>query len=155
MAVSRMASDSANPGGALSTYCAGIVLLTGVLYAASCFLPATTITSVGDGPDVGLLHLLLGWASGLRGLPAWSANFVLWAAAAYLEAGRFRAAAVLGVAAALLGLTTLTSFKADTKYAGYYVWQSSQIAFAIGAIVAACWFRRTRACAGCRQSESE
>jgi hypothetical protein len=139
-----MARDSAKASGAVSTYSAGVVLLTAVLYVGSCFLPATTIGSLGDGPDLGLLHLLFGWLSGLQGLPAWSANFVLWVAAGCLLGSHFRDAAVLGAMAALLGLTTLTSFKADGKYSGYYLWQSSLIVFAVGAVVAYSWSRWSR-----------
>jgi hypothetical protein len=139
-----MARDSTKASGAISTYSAGVVLLTAVLYVVSCFLPATTIGSLGDGPDLGLMHLLFGWLSGLQGLPAWSANFVLWVAAGCLLCADFRAAAVLGVGAALLGLTTLTSFKYDGRYSGYYLWQSSLMVFAVGAVVAYSWSRRPR-----------
>jgi hypothetical protein len=128
-----------------------VLWLTVTLYVAACCLPATTIgdlslgavsdTPVKSSPDVGLVHLLLGWLSGLQGLPAWSSNFVLWAGIVCLLRRRLRRAAVLGVAAALLGLTTLTSFKHDGRYIGYYLWQSSELVFAAGSILLCLWAR--------------
>ena len=122
-------------------YVAAVYFVSACLYVVSCLLPATDIG--GDfGPYLGLFHLLFGWVSGLKGLPAWSSNFVLWAGLVCLLLSRFRMAAVLGVTAALLGLTTLTSFKSDGMHAGYYVWQTSQFVFAGGALTA-CWMQRS------------
>jgi hypothetical protein len=122
-----------------------VVWLTVTLYAAACCLPATTIGDYSGGalsdvpvnplPGLGWHHLVCGWLSGLQGLPAWSSNFVLWAGIVCLLERRLRKAAVLGVAAALLGLTTLTSFKHDHRYIGYYLWQSSELVFAAGSIL--------------------
>ena len=127
----------------VARYGVAVVILTAVLYVASCLLPATSIGAISEEsrPDPGWVHLIFGWLSGLKGLPAWSANFVLWAAAWCLLRSRLRAAALLGLAAALLGLTTLVSFKSDGRYSGYYLWQASQIVFAVGAVVA---FARSR-----------
>ena len=55
---------------------------------------------------------------------------------------RFGAAALLASTATLLGLTTLVSFKTEGKYAGYYVWQASQVCLATSATC--CWFRQRR-----------
>ena len=144
--VPRMATDSANSRVAAVCFRAAVVALTAVLDVTSCFLPATSIGSLGagDGPSLGLEHLLFGFLTGDQGLPAWSANFVLWVAVVCLLRSCFRAAAVLGIAAAVLGLTTLTAFKSDGKYSGYYLWQSSQIVFAVGAVVAYRWSRAGR-----------
>lgn len=140
-----MASESTKASGAISTFSTVVVILTGLLYVVSCFLPATTIGSFGDGKlDIGLIHLVFGYLSGLRGIPAWSANFIIWLAAGCFLDSKYRAASVLGVMAALLGLTTLTSFKLEAMYVGYYLWQSSLIIFAVGAIVARYWSRWAR-----------
>jgi len=121
-------------------YVGAVVIVAVALYTVSCFLPATDICNFSDGPSrpsLGLEHLLLGWCD-VKGIPAWSANLVLWAGIVCLLRFHFRAAAVLGVMATLLGLTTLVSFKHDGRYVGYYLWQLSQIVFAVGAICAVC-----------------
>jgi hypothetical protein len=135
-----MPKVSAKDKGSVPWYADVIILLTGALYVVSCFLPATCIGSFGNGrgPNPGWAHLAFGWMSGLRGLPAWSANFVLLGACWLLMRSEFRAAALLGILATLLGLTTLTSFKYDGRYAGYYLWQASQFVLAVGAGIAYC-----------------
>ena len=87
----------------------------------------------GDSHRDGFSHVVLGWMAGPRSWPAWSSNFVLWAAIGSLIYWRIQAAAILGIVAALLGLTTLLFYQDETKFSGYWLWQSSQLLFAAGA----------------------
>src|SRR5262249_11802126 len=85
--------------------------------------------------------LAFGWVDFPHSLPPFSANFVLWIAGVYFVRRRFGTAAVLGVVATLLGLTTLTSYKNEGRHVGYFCWQSSQIVLAVGATMA-WWIQR-------------
>jgi hypothetical protein len=134
-----------------------ILTITALLYAAACILPATDIGSFGGGalsdgpvdrsPTFGWEHLLFGWMDYFRSLPPWTANFVMLAGAVQLQRARLGSATALGFLSVGLGLTTLTSYKHDTRYVGYYLWQSSQAALAIGSL--AIWLR-VRGCANRR-----
>jgi hypothetical protein len=122
-----------------------LVALTLGLFALGCCMPAVDkarITDAGalqdsplEGPFllVGLYDLIWGW---LSCHPAWLANPVLAVAVVLMWFGWRWCATAAGVLAAGLGLTTCNLFKLAELYPGYYVWEASQLVFAIGA----CWF---------------
>jgi hypothetical protein len=97
------------------------------LYALGCALP---VIHDRDGPLPGWACLLLCWRPPLC-LP-WSANLFLAAGLLCLGRGRYRMAAGLGTASALLGLTTWAFVNRNVGI-GYYLWQASPILLAVGA----------------------
>ena len=147
-----MANDGLKTKAAASWYVASLVAVTMGLYLAACCLPATDLGDSLDfgtsdagpyeppAPSPGWMHVVFGVMSG-KGLPAWSANIVLCAGVVCLILRRIGAATALGVAATVLGLTTLTAFKYNHVYSGYYVWQTSHTLFAVGSCVGFCWLR--------------
>jgi hypothetical protein len=137
MAAVRTKADANSP-----RFIGAVVGTTASLYVAACFLPTTSFL----GGSCGLLDLVFGWLAGLQGLPAWSANFLLVAGVVCMLRRQFRAAAGCTWLGAALGLTVLTSFKADQKYVGYYLWLASQVLLANGASLA--WWRARRQEAG-------
>lgn len=122
-----------------------LVAVTLGLFGVACCLPAVDKQWIchggalqdrpNDGPVLGpgVGDLVFGW---LSGHPAWLANPALAVAVVLLLFGQRRCAAVAGVLAASLGLTTCQLFGLAELYRGYYVWQASQVMFAAGA----CWF---------------
>ncbi len=118
------------------------------LYLAACFLPCVDCGPVlpdssGDvagsaflgegGSHVGLEIHLFGWCGGNNGVP-WSANVFLCLGYCCFVFRRYRTAAVLGLIATVLGLTTWWVRRYDTLVIGYYAWQASQVVLAIGAL---------------------
>ena len=120
-------------------YRVAVVTVAALLYVWACFLPASTIGADPDRPTFSLEHLVIGWMSGLQGIPAWGSNFVFLYAGICLLRSLRAAAAVMGITAVILGLTTLTSFKSNIVYVGYYVWLASQIVLALGSIIGYLW----------------
>jgi hypothetical protein len=127
-----------------------MVVFLGVfgLFAAACFLPCVDCGRVladssGDvagsdflgerGSHSGLELLLVGWCGGNNGVP-WSANVFLFLGYGGFVFRRYRAAAVLGLIATALGLSTWWVRRYDTLMVGYYVWQASQFVLAAGAL---------------------
>jgi hypothetical protein len=118
-----------------------------LLFLLACFLPCIDrgpATPSGDpgfpdftaGWHFGLAILLLGWGGENNGVP-WSANVFLVLGLLCLWARRPRTAAVLGVIASGLGLTTwsLNLFSREHDYhvlVGYYFWQGSLLVLAVG-----------------------
>jgi hypothetical protein len=135
-----------------------VAAITAYLFAAACVLPATDIRSFDGGalsdspsrhdPTLGFVHLLFGWMDLYRSLPPWGSNFVLWAGVVQLRRGRPGSAAILGILSFGLGLTTLTSYKSEAKYVGYYLWQASQVVFAGGSYIT--WLGARRCSTGKR-----
>jgi hypothetical protein len=99
----------------------------------SCLLPALQLP--GGRTLHGLPLLLAGWRRPFS--VAWSANLVLGLGLLCLTARRYRWAALLGAAAALLGLTTATLAGPLRLLSGYYLWQASLILLVLGANVLA------------------
>jgi hypothetical protein len=121
-----------------------------LLYLAACCLPASDIGSLDlrEGvhetqPTYGIEHLAWGWVDIPSSLPSWGVNFVLWAGMICWLRGRYRIAAALGISAAMLGATTLVSYKLENYYIGFYMWEGSHIAFAAGAIAKLLLIRRS------------
>jgi hypothetical protein len=121
------------------------VVVTVLLYARSCGLPAIYIDDGIPGADLdfkmgspsGLEVLFVGW-SGLHVVP-WSANLFLLAGAICLLAFRYEAAVRLGTLAVVLGLTSwffAWPFKDYRLLDGYYFWQASLVVLAGGARLA-------------------
>ncbi len=79
---------------------------------------------------------------GVFSLP-WFANPALAVGCVQLLRRRFLAATLWGIAATLLGLTTLVEYKWEAKYSGYYLWQTSQVVLAAGAAGACLWSMQT------------
>jgi hypothetical protein len=120
-----------------------------LLFLLACFLPCIDcgqeVSSSDPGwPDLtagwhfGLIILLFGWSGGNNGVP-WSANVFLALGLACLGLRRHRTAAVLGMIASTLGLTTwaMNSFSRPHDIhpmVGYYFWQASQLVLAVGAL---------------------
>jgi hypothetical protein len=119
-----------------------------LLFLLACFSPC-----IDSGPEVassdpgwpdssagchfGLEILLFGWSGGNHGVP-WSANAFLALGLLCLWLRRRRTAAVMGIVASGLGLTTwlLNSFSRPHDIhvlVGYYFWQASQFVLAVGA----------------------
>jgi hypothetical protein len=100
---------------------------------ASCLLPALQL------PGGRILHgfslLFAGWRRPFS--VAWSANLVLSVGLLCLAARRYRMAALVGAAAALLGLTTAALAGPLHLLSGYYLWQAGLILLALGAHVLA------------------
>src|SRR4051812_26174271 len=104
--------------------------IVALLYAAACFTPAIRVDDGIPSSDLdfklgtvpGLFILLLGWTGGNNGVP-WSANVFLGGGLLLLALKRFRGAAVLGVLAAALGLTTCWVWGAGNLRLGYFLWQ--------------------------------
>ena len=143
-------------GGETPSRAKDIALITALtvflLYVAACLTPAIDrgpriVESLGDvaGADFdgrysfGLEILLFGWCGGNNGVP-WSANVFLTIGWWCLVARRFRAAAVSGSVALLLGLTTWWVYRYATLVVGYYLWQGSILILLLGA----CWAYRVQ-----------
>jgi hypothetical protein len=121
-----------------------VIGLTCLLFLLACLLPC-----IDCGPEVpssdpgwpdfesgwhfGLTILLLGSDGGNNGVP-WSANVFLALGLICLVYPKPRAAAVCGVIASVLGLTTWWVRRDDVLLVGFYAWQASLFALAGGAI---------------------
>jgi hypothetical protein len=127
-----------------------VIGLVCLLFLSACLLPCIDCgpgrvpSSDGDFPDftegshLGLAVLLLGWGGANHGVP-WSANVFLGLGLLCLGLRQPRAAAVLGLIASCLGLTTwaMNWFTRPHDYrvmVGYYFWQASLLALAAGAL---------------------
>jgi hypothetical protein len=117
----------------------GTLLAVGVLYAWACLTPAindggppSSDLDFLSGPHIGLEILLFGWQGGNNGVP-WSANVVLGLGLLALAGGRFRLACTLGGVATALGLTTWWVWGYRSLSVGYFLWQGSLVALAVGA----------------------
>jgi hypothetical protein len=114
-------------------------LVVGILYAWACLTPAisdggpaSSDLDFMSGPHCGLEILLFGWGGGNNGVP-WSANVVLGLGLLALAGRRFRLACALGVVASALGLTTWWVWGYRSLRIGYFFWQASLVALAVGA----------------------
>ncbi len=106
--------------------------------AARVDIDTITNTGFSTGTVYGFTALMAGWAPPMT-LP-WSANLLLlagWVLLLWRE--NADAAMVLGIAAALLGLTSLIFIPTDELLVGYYLWQLSLVLFARGSF--AIWRR--------------
>ena len=111
------------------------------LFIAACTMPAIQFD---DGRPAGWAlrlgtqsdwhALLFGWHFPFC-IP-WSANLLVVAGWMFLQFGRFKTAARLGGAGAVLALTTW-GFDFPHLLVGYYLWQASLVALAAGAAVQA------------------
>jgi hypothetical protein len=119
----------------------GVVVL---LYGVACLLPAIdcgpavpsgdpgNVFDFESGGHLGLELLLFGWGGGNNGVP-WSANVALALGLLGLWAGRYRDALLAGAVATALGLTTSWVRGHNALLSGYYLWQGSHLALAVGA----------------------
>ena len=130
-----------------------VIGLVCLLFLVACLLPCIDcgkeVPSSDPGwPDstagshFGLEILLFGWSGGNNGVP-WSANVFMALGLFCLWKRRHREAGVLAIIASSLGLTTwlMNSFSSPHDIhvkVGYYFWQASLFALAIGAM----WARR-------------
>ncbi len=111
-----------------------------VLFGMACLPPAIRVDDGRPSSDLdfkigtafGWEILLFGWGGGNNGVP-WSANVFLALGLPLLALKRFRAACVLGGIAAILGLTTWWVWGYQSVRVGYFLWQSSLLALAVGA----------------------
>ena len=107
------------------------------LYILACAMPAIepgpALSGIRDS-RAGWEALLLGWIPPYC-IP-WSANLLLIVGWIFLLCGRFKTAAWLGGAGALVALTTW-GFDFPHLLAGYYLWEASLVALATGAAVLA------------------
>jgi hypothetical protein len=126
-----------------------VIVWVCLLFVLACFLPCIDcgeeVPSSDPGfPDFtaglhfGLVILLLGWSGDNNGVP-WSANVFLALGLASLGFRRYRTAAVLGIIASTLGLTTLALNRFSRSHdieplVGYYFWQGCQLVLAVGAL---------------------
>jgi hypothetical protein len=137
-----------------------IGLLSLSLFIAACTFPAVDFEdghlggdTVRFGAPTGLVALLLGWLPPFC-IP-WLANPIWLFGMIGLSRGKYWAACALGVAASLLGLTTLLFFspmagltgflldgwslklwqRAGHAMLGFYLWQASLLALPMGAAV--------------------
>jgi hypothetical protein len=134
-----------------------VSLVVGSLYVAGCASPAIEFVPAPPAPDsrprdfgmidiprvrleigahFGFVALVAGWQ--LPWTAPWSANVFLLAGWILLLLEKQRAAAALGAAAVLAGFSTWMVEDARLLV-GYYLWQASLIAFALGAL--ALWLR--------------
>ena len=117
-----------------------LLLVVCSLFLAACAAPAIEVDEGGHACTAVRLGTLPGWATLLLGWPPpltlpWIANPLLLVGCILLLWGRNRLAAYFGTAAALAGLTTwlfASGWKAILS--GYYLWQGSLAAFALGAL---------------------
>lgn len=122
-----------------------VSLVVWALFLAACMAPAVKVdegghacTAIRLGTLPGFVTLLLGCVPPLT-VP-WSANLLLVVGWVLLLCNKTKAALDLGVAAALLGLTTwLFSFEWKELLVGYYLWQSSLLSFALGTLAIRIW----------------
>ena len=131
-----------------------VSLVVGVLYVAACVCPAVKV------PDPVPIGLVLWAASGgllrvefqdskmidVLGVQAlrygaqdwllipWSANVLLLIGWVLLLCRKYTVALGFGAAAVLAGLTTWAFFQAAELLPGYYLWQASLLAFALGTL---------------------
>jgi hypothetical protein len=127
-------------------------LIVGGLYVAACVLPAVeylppTTRDFGDitpyGSVPGIVALIFGIGSEAK--VAWSANLFLLAGWILLLCRKDTLAAYLGLVAFVLGLTTWMFVDDQMKLlVGYYFWQASMGAFAIGVVAIKFRFRGAR-----------
>lgn len=103
-------------------------------------VPQQGVASMGS--PQGMIALFPGWIPPYS-IP-WSANLLLLAGWLLLLFGRFRTAACLGSLGAIVALTTW-NFDFPQLLAGYYLWQASLLAFALGAVALAFAGTGTRA----------
>jgi hypothetical protein len=124
-----------------------VSLVVAVLYGAACLSPAIDYKppenrDFGDitpyGVVSGFTTLLLGWFPPY--VIPWAANLLLLVGWILLMYKKTTAALGFGVAAALLGLTTWAVLDDQMQVlVGYYLWQASLIAFALGALAVRLW----------------
>jgi len=119
------------------------VVLTAVLvlFGASCLTPAVYVDDGGKpasdldfriGSPIGLALLWMGTTSGWS---PWVANLLFLPAISWLAGRRFLAASLLGAVASLVALL---SWRLEmTWLLGCHLWQSSFLALAVGAALAA------------------
>ena len=120
-----------------------VSLVVWALYLAACVAPAVDISYEGTNhmalfrpQDVpGFIALLVGWEKP-RTLP-WSANLFFVAGWICLCRKNAVAALILGIAAALLGLTSWIFIPEpyNNLLVGYYLWQLSLVLFALGSFL--------------------
>jgi hypothetical protein len=103
-----------------------VLLIVAGLYLAACFTPAV---GIGEDTCPGWGALLIGWASPVP----WSGNILLLIGIWRLARGNCRSASVLGWVAAGLGL--IVSALGLHCRIGYYLWEASFVALAVGAHV--------------------
>lgn len=115
------------------------------LYLLACFLPCVDCGPGFEGSDPGFPDIEAGWHFGLlillfgwdrSNIWPWSANVFLALGLVCLWRNRLRSAFWLGILASGLGLTAWWVRRYDTLMTGYYLWQASLLALAIGAAFA-------------------
>jgi hypothetical protein len=142
-----------------------VSLVVGLLYVAACACPAVKykdpglvlinalLVSVGGKPDaqgpeydevLGVEILLAGWRGWRPPLIIpWSANLLLLSGWILLLCRKNAVALGFGIAAALAGLSTWALLPERVQLlVGSYLWQTSLIVFALGAL--AIWFWEPR-----------
>lgn len=139
-----MAKMSQGSDGSLVSFLTAMAVC--LLYLLACFLPCVDcgptipigedqFPDIDKGQIAGLGILLFGWGGGNNGVP-WSANVFFAFGIACLWSKWFHAALWSGILATLLGLTTWWVRRYDTLMIGYYLWQASLLALAVGAAFA-------------------
>jgi hypothetical protein len=134
-----------------------VTAIVGLLYLVACMSPAVELAKAPPDPNrahdfgeidltpdiagehLGIGALLLGWVPPWT--LAWLANPLLLAAWVLLMTRNPRLSLCTGVLAALAGLTTWNLFtlfdgyRVQSLLVGYYLWQASLTAIALGAVV--------------------
>jgi hypothetical protein len=135
-----------------------ISVLVWGLFVSACAEPAAHIdegghacTAIRLGSPPGLVALLLGWVPPFS-VP-WSANLLLLVGWVFLVRGRFPTAAWLGGVGAALALTTW-GYGFPELMAGYYLWQSSLVVLAGGAVLLGLLCRAPQGRAGAPDGEA-
>lgn len=106
-------------------------VLSLALYGFACYAPAIRNINEKTGPQAplsGLGTLMIGWIPPAT-IP-WSANLMALGGWIFFGLKRFDAARLMGVLASLTALLTWVMFSFQTLLTGYYLWQSSFLAFA-------------------------
>ncbi len=143
-----------------SAYRRPILAIIAAAWTVSLALPAV---SAGGRTFDGLELLLRGWEGFSRGVPAWIANPLFFAALAAAFARRDVPAAVLAALAVALGATSFMTeelLRRGTAFVppielrtGFYVWFAALLALCLHALTNALHTRRARAVDGrCRSS---
>jgi hypothetical protein len=120
-----------------------VTVAVGSLYVAACASPAIDYKppqnrDFGDitpyGVVLGIVTLLVGWMNPSLIIP-WSANPMLLAGWILLLCKRTAIGLGFGLAATLAGLSTWVFIDEQMQLLlGYYLWQGSLVAFALGAL---------------------
>lgn len=129
-------------------WCVGLIGPLSIvgLFGVACAVPAVYLVKMGPhgyveagkGPLPGWAALLCGWCvNNVRDTVPWLANLPWLIGMICLLLKKYRLALGFGVAASLLGLTTLFYFhplsRQDHPLIGYYFWQASLLALAVAA----------------------